>query len=215
VSDFEQKGYVFIATQNGVIKKTDLSAFSKPRKGGIIAVNIKEDDRLIEAKLSTGEGDIILVTHHGRSIRFHESQVRAMGRNTTGVRGIKLKGKDFVIAMLTMRDHKHVFTISEKGYGKRTSVEDFRLQNRSGSGIIAMKVTEKTGELSGALGVVENEDIIIITQNGVVNRQNISSISVIGRNTQGVRVIRLDENDRVSDIAKIIQTDIEEENSTE
>jgi DNA gyrase subunit A len=214
VANFDQKGYVLIATKNGIVKKTDLSAYSKPRRGGIIAINIREDDRLIEAKLSTGESDVMLITRNGLSIRFNETQIRSMGRTATGVKGIRLRKDDLLIAMLVVDEHKHVFTISENGFGKRTPVEDFRLQNRSGSGIIAMKLTKKTGALVDAIGVVENEDLMVITQGGVVIRQNIENISIIGRNTQGVKIIRLDADDYVSDVAKVVQTeDVDEEDA--
>jgi len=214
VDNFDQKGYVIIATKNGIIKKTDLSAYSKPRRGGIIAINIREDDRLIEAKLSSGESDVMLITRNGKSIRFNENQIRSMGRTATGVKGIRLKGKDLLIAMLVVNDQKHVFTISENGFGKRTPVEEFRLQNRSGGGIIVMKLTKKTGQLVDAIGVVENEDLMVITEGGVVIRQNMDDISIIGRNTQGVKIIRLDEEDRVSDVAKVVQAEeVDEEDS--
>ncbi len=205
VQNFDQEGFVLIATKKGIIKKTNLSAFSKPRKNGIIAINIKEDDRLIEAKLSSGKSDIMLISKEGLSIRFNETQVRAMGRTATGVKGIRLKPNDWLITMLVVDEHKHIFTISENGYGKRTPVDDFRLQQRSGGGIIAMKLTDKTGKLVDAMGVIESEDIMVITTNGVVIRQNIGNINIIGRNTQGVRIIRLDADDQVSDIARIVQ----------
>lgn len=205
VKNFDQEGFVLIATRKGIIKKTNLSAFSKPRKGGIIAINIKADDRLIEAKLSSGKSDIMLISKEGLSIRFNETQVRGMGRTATGVKGIRLKANDWLITMLVVDEHKYIFTISENGYGKRTPVEDFRLQQRSGGGIIAMKLTDKTGKLVDAMGVIESEDIMVITTNGVVIRQNIGNINIIGRNTQGVRIIRLDADDQVSDIARIVQ----------
>lgn len=205
VKNFDQEGFLLIATRKGIIKKTNLSAFSKPRKGGIIAINIKADDRLIEAKLSSGKSDIMLISKEGLSIRFNETQVRGMGRTATGVKGIRLKANDWLITMLVVDEHKYIFTISENGYGKRTPVEDFRLQQRSGGGIIAMKLTDKTGKLVDAMGVIESEDIMVITTNGVVIRQNIGNINIIGRNTQGVRIIRLDADDQVSDIARIVQ----------
>lgn len=212
VKNFEQPGFVLMATEKGIIKKTNIKAFSRPRKGGIIAVNINEDDHLIEAKFSDGESEVILISKNGRSIRFTETDVRETGRNTTGVRGIKLKSGDKVISMVVVaKDLDRLLTISEKGFGKRTNVSAYRMQKRSGSGIIAMKVTDKTGKLVSALGVSEAEDIVIITENGVVIRQNIERISVIGRNTQGVKLIRLDENDKVSDVAKLIPSDQEEE----
>ncbi|MEJ2053943.1 MAG: DNA gyrase subunit A [Calditrichaceae bacterium] len=211
VKDFEGDRYVIMGTQKGIIKKTHISAFSRPRKNGIIAVNIREDDQLIEAKLSDGNSNILFVTSSGKSINFHEKDVREMGRSATGVRAIKLQKNDNAIAMVVAREDFKILTISENGYGKRTHIDDFRVQNRGGSGIIAMKVTEKTGKLISALGVVEDEEIMIITEKGVVIRQTTESISVIGRNTQGVKLIRLDSNDKVSDVAKIVANGSENE----
>jgi DNA gyrase subunit A len=213
VKDFNRPGYVIMATSNGVIKKTKLEEFSRPRKDGIIAVNIKPEDQLIEAKLSDGNSNIVFVTRNGKAVNFQETDVRAMGRNATGVRAIRLKGHDSVIAMVVAKENFRILTISENGYGKRTVFDDFRMQKRGGSGIIAMKVTAKTGPLVSAIGVCESEDIIILTARGVVIRQNTDAISEIGRNTQGVRLIKLDENDKVSDVGKIIAT--EDENGQE
>ena len=201
-----------MGTQKGIVKKTHISAFSRPRRNGIIALNIRDDDKLIEAKLSDGQSSIVFITESGKSINFQETDVREMGRTATGVRAIKLKDNDNVIAMVVAKNDYKILTISEYGYGKRTFIKDFRIQNRGGSGIIAMKVTEKTGNLVSALGISEGEDILIITENGVVIRQNTENISVIGRNTQGVRLIRLDKNDKVSDVAKLISNEnVEEE----
>ncbi len=214
IRNFDQPGYIVFSSEKGVIKKTDLSAFSRPRKGGIIAINIKDEDRLVGASLSDGESDIILVTKNGKSIRFSENGIRSMGRNATGVRGIRLKNDDRVISMAIVKDENELLTISENGYGKRTAVGNFRLQSRGGSGIIAMRVTAKTGKLIDAIDISESEDIMIITENGVVIRQSIDDINVIGRNTQGVRLIRLDENDKVSDITKVFPTEDEENGET-
>lgn len=207
VKDFKHEACVIIGTEKGIVKKTNLEAFSRPRKGGIIAVNIREDDHLIEAKLSDGRSNILFVTRNGHSIHFNETGVREMGRNATGVKAISLKKDDRAIAMVVVKDEFKLLTISENGYGKRTNVGEYRTQGRGGSGIIAMKTTEKTGRLVSAIGVTGNEDIIIITENGIVIRQKAESISIIGRNTQGVKLIRLDENDVVSDVAKIIVSD--------
>ncbi|KAA3609842.1 MAG: DNA gyrase subunit A [Calditrichaeota bacterium] len=211
VRDFEQDGHITMATQNGTIKKTDLEKFSRPRKGGIIAINIREDDKLINAQVTSGNDGILIVTRNGRSIHFKESDVRSMGRNSTGVKAIKLKGDDEVIAMAVADPERMLLTISDHGYGKRTQVTDFRVQNRGGSGIIAMKVTEKTGKLAAAVEVSGNEDIMIITEKGIVIRQKIEQVSIISRNTQGVRMIRLDENDSVSDIALVVNGENESE----
>lgn len=206
VKDFESNEYIIMGSEQGVVKKTALRAFRNPRKGGIIAINIRDNDELIEAKRSDGDSDILFITRAGQSIKFHESAVREMGRTATGVKAIKLRKDDLVIAMVVAKSNYKILTISEKGYGKRTPIEEFRKQNRGGSGIIAMKITEKTGNLVRALGISESEDIMIITERGVVIRQNAEMISTIGRNTQGVKLIRLDENDLVGDVAKVVQT---------
>jgi len=188
-----------------------LEAFSRPRRGGIIALNIRDNDQLIEAKVSSGSCNVVFVTQSGMGINFHENDVRPMGRTATGVKAIQLKKGDKAIAMVVARKDFQLLTISEKGYGKRTPLSEFRLQKRGGRGIIAMRTTEKTGQLISALGLEKEEEIMIISEKGIVIRQNTRDISVIGRNTQGVRLIRLDPDDRVSDVAKIV-TSIEEDN---
>ncbi|MFC2088984.1 DNA gyrase C-terminal beta-propeller domain-containing protein, partial [Calditrichota bacterium] len=203
VKNFEDGGNIVIATQKGIVKKTDLVAFSRPRRGGILAVNIRENDSLIEAKHSSGNDDIILGTRKGFSIRFHESDIREMGRTATGVKGITLRQNDSVIGMVVVKREGTLLAVSEKGLGKRSNVGDYRVQGRGGKGIIAMKVTEKTGYIVTILEVVDNEDIILLTEKGVAIRQHIGNIKVIGRNTQGVRLMRI-ENDRISDVAKIV-----------
>lgn len=210
VRDFEKTGFITMATRNGIIKKTELSKFSRPRRGGIIALNIREDDELINAQVTTGNDDILIVTHVGKSIRFSEKDVRSMGRNSTGVKAISLRKEDKVISMAIADSSLSLLIISESGYGKRTPIEEFRLQRRGGSGIIAMKVTQKTGKLAAAVEVGETEDVMIITEKGIVIRQKVERISKIGRNTQGVRMIRLDENDKVSDITLVVQSENEE-----
>ena len=211
VKEFDENHYILMATEKGLIKKTNLNAFSHPRKSGIIALNIREDDQLIEAKLSDGERKVLFVTAQGKAIHFHESQVRSMGRNATGVKAIRLKDKDKVIAMVVANGEMDLLTVSELGYGKRTPIAEFREQTRGGSGIIAMRITDKTGPLVSALGVYDHQDIVIITVNGIINRQNTVNISRFGRNTQGVRLIRLVEGDRVSDVAKVSVEDEEEQ----
>jgi DNA gyrase subunit A len=204
VKSFDGGGNIIVATQKGIVKKTELIAFSRPRRGGIVAVNIREDDRLIEAKLTDGSNDVFLVTKLGNSIRFGENNVREMGRTATGVKGINLRPNDIVIGMVIVRREGTLFTISEKGYGKRTNISDYRAQTRGGKGIITMKVTEKTGNLVTVLEVVDNEDIILITEKGVVIRQEIGKINVIGRNTQGVKLMQVSSEDKISDVAKIV-----------
>ncbi len=211
IKSFEENRYILMATEKGLIKKTHLKAFSRPRRAGIIALNIRENDQLIEAKLSDGDCKVAFITSEGKGILFHENNVREMGRLAAGVRAIRLRGKDKVIAMVVADEGMDLLTISEKGYGKRTPLSEFRLQTRGGSGLIAMKKTEKTGKLVSAIGVHDNQDIVIITENGIVNRQKTMNISRYGRNTQGVKLIRLGTNDRVSDVAKVAITEEEEE----
>jgi DNA gyrase subunit A len=204
VKNFDEPGYIIVATESGIVKKTELAAFSRPRRGGIAAVTIKEKDKLIGANISDGSNDVILVTKAGYSIRFNERDVRPMGRTATGVRGISLRGKDVTIGMVVVKREDTLLTISEKGIGKRSHVSNYRTQSRAGKGIITMKVNEKTGPLVAVLEVLDNEDIIVITENGVVIRQHIGKISVTGRNTQGVKLIRLDPDDRIGDVAKLV-----------
>jgi DNA gyrase subunit A len=204
VKNFGEEGNIVVATKSGIIKKTALMAFSRPRRGGIIAVTIRENDEVIGASLSSGNNDLILVTRKGYSIRFHERGVREMGRAASGVKGITLRDGDLVIGMVVVKREDTLLTISEKGIGKRSNVSDYRTQTRGGKGIITMKVNDKTGHLVSVLEVVDNEDIIMITEKGVTIRQHIGKISVTGRNTQGVKLIRLDQDDRIGDVAKIV-----------
>ncbi|MCK5023925.1 MAG: DNA gyrase subunit A, partial [Candidatus Aenigmarchaeota archaeon] len=204
VKDFTQGGNIMVATKGGIVKKTALEAFSRPRRAGIVAVTIRDNDELLEASLSSGTNDVVLVTRNGYSIRFNESAVRQMGRTASGVKGITLRKDDEVIGMVVVKREDTLLTISEKGLGKRSKVSDYRTQNRGGKGIIAMKVNEKTGHLVSVLEVVDNEDIIMITEKGIAIRQHIGKISVTGRNTQGVKVIRLDDDDKIGDVAKIV-----------
>ena len=209
VKSFDEGGNIVIATSKGIIKKTELSAYSRPRRGGIVAVNIREDDSLIEAKQSSGNNDVIIATKNGYSIRFHESDVREMGRTATGVKGITLRESDQVIGMVVVKREATLLSVSERGMGKRSNIGDYRVQNRGGKGIIAMKVNEKTGHIVTMLEVVDNEDIIMITEKGVAIRQHIGNIKVIGRNTQGVRLMRIDK-DKISDVAKMVSEEEEE-----
>jgi DNA gyrase subunit A len=211
VKTFEEAGYIICTTKKGVIKKTELSAFSRPRKGGIMAITIREKDELIAAKLSEGKNDVILVTRNGYSIRFNEQEVRDMGRTAAGVKGISLRKDDYVIGMVVVKREDTLLTATEKGMGKRSEVGEYRRQSRGGKGIIVMKINAKTGKVVNVLDVVDNEDIILITAKGVVIRQHIGKISITGRNTQGVRLIKLDGNDKLSDVAKIVAGSEDEE----
>lgn len=211
VKEFDEKFSVVMVTKDGTIKKTNLSEFSNPRKGGIIAITIEAKDDLVEAKLTDGKQDIILGTKDGIAIRFKSEDVREMGRSARGVTGIHLDKKDFVIGMVALkRENGTILVVSDKGYGKRSDVSEYRITRRGGKGIITMKAAEKTGEMIAIREVVDNEDLMIITENGMVIRLKMADIRTMGRNTQGVRLVKLKEDDCISDI-----TSIQEDEATE
>jgi len=210
IKEFTDNEYIIMCTAKGTIKKTVLSAFANVRQTGIIAVGLNDDDKLISARTTDGECDIILGTRNGLACRFRESNVRAMGRTATGVRGITLNKDDIVISMLVIkRLDSQVLVVSENGYGKRTKYEDFRLTNRGGKGVISMNVTPKTGKVVRLVMASDTQDLIVMTVNGILIRQAISAIRIIGRNTQGVKLIRLDEGDSIADITTIMHEDKE------
>ncbi|BBB33497.1 DNA gyrase subunit A [Thermotomaculum hydrothermale] len=206
--DLEDK-YIVFATEKGLVKKTPVSAFSNPRKSGIIAITLREGDTLISAKVSGGDDLVFIATRNGMSIKFNEKDVRPMGRAASGVKGINLRKGDIVVSMDIVSDDNDVLTISEFGYGKRTSIKDYRLQSRGGTGIINMKVTEKTGKVVKVLTVDDNDEIVIMTIEGKAIRVKVSGISRIGRNTQGVRLLALNGNDVVTGAAKIARNELD------
>ena len=208
VKEFDDDHYIVMATQNGVIKKTVLSAYGKPRKGGIYAIEIREGDKLIQARISNGENDILLGTHEGKSIRFSENDVRASGRKTMGVKGIALSSKDdYVVGMLIVKREGTILVATEKGYGKRTEVLQYRTQTRGGKGVLTMRCTDKTGKMVNIMEVVDSDDLIVITDSGVLMRQPVSAIRSIGRVTQGVRLVKLDDGTNISSITRVISED--------
>ncbi|HEX9652078.1 MAG TPA: DNA gyrase C-terminal beta-propeller domain-containing protein, partial [bacterium] len=211
VKEFNEKLYVVMASRRGVIKKTELSAFSNPRRGGINAMGVKEGDDLIDAKITDGSHDILLGTHDGMSIRFHESEVRDMGRTASGVRGISLGEDDYVIDMVVIKREGTILAVTEKGYGKRTHIKEYRVSHRGGKGIFTVKVTDKTGHMVALKEVIDEDDIMIITSNGVVIRQSVVKLRTLGRNTQGFRLIKLDEDDTVADVARVVKEEEDEE----
>ena len=213
VKEFSDSNYIIMATKKGMINRTSLSLYSKPRKGGVFAMEIKDGDELIQAKISNGYDNIIMATRDGKSIRFKEEDVRATGRRTKGVRGITIGSEDEVIGMLVLKNDGHVLVASENGYGKKSPTTEYRIQQRSGKGVYTLKKTEKTGSLVSILEVVDTDDIMIITSAGVMIRQATNEIRTIGRNTQGVRLIRLDEGAKISSVAKVVKEDEEEEDS--
>lgn len=214
VKDFSDTEYIVMATRNGLVKRTSLSLYSHPRKGGIYAIEIREGDELIEARVTTGDEDIILGTRNGKSIRFNENDVRPMGRKTMGVKGITLSSEDDrVIGMIAVKREGTILVSTEHGYGKRTNVLEYRVQNRGGKGIITLKTTDKVGKMVAMLEVVDSDDLMIITDHGVMIRQSVRDIRVIGRNTQGVRLLKLDEGSFISSITRVMEKD--EKNTAE
>jgi len=216
--EFLNSHFIVFATAQGLIKKTAVEAFSRPRSNGIIAINIKEGDSLLEAKLTNGHSQIFLANRSGYAIRFEEDRVRSMGRTAAGVRGMSLNTKDdAVIGMVCIDpsiDTGAIFVISEKGNGKRTTVEEYRLTNRGGKGVKTLQITDRTGPLVGMKYVYEEDDVMITTRNGITIRIHAHEISTLGRATQGVRVVRLSDDDEIADLA-VIRTDDEEENLLE
>ncbi len=208
VREFEKDKYVVMATRRGLVKKTALEAFSHPRPRGIIAAIVKDGDELIAAAITDGNADIFLGTRNGYSIRFHEDDVRPMGRTAAGVRGIRLADNDQVVAMEVISDtNATLFTVAEKGYGKRTPVGEYRVQARGGKGIINLKTTPKVGKVVGVVLVHDSDEVMLVGAGGNIIRMGVSDVRIIGRSTQGVRLIRIDDNDRLAAVAKLADRD--------
>ncbi|MAO66528.1 MAG: DNA gyrase subunit A [Balneola sp.] len=204
--DYINEHSIIMTTKGGQVKKTTLEAYSRPRRDGIIAINIKEGDSLLAAELTDGESQIILANKGGRAIRFHENEVRDMGRNTSGVKGMTLGKNDEIVDMVVIKNTHEatVLAMSENGYGKRSQVEDYREQSRGGKGVITLKVTPKTGNLIGLKEVTDQDDLMIITEQGKVIRMNCGGIRTMGRNTQGVRIMRLDSEGSIAAITRVV-----------
>jgi DNA gyrase subunit A len=207
VKEFSDTQYLMMATRKGLVKKTNLSAFSRPRRDGINAIKLNKDDTLIHVKLTDGNDDVLLATTNGMSIRFNEKEARPMGRVTAGVKGIRLSKNDFVIGMIVVKREGTVLTVSELGFGKRTHIAQYRITHRAGKGIKTFKVSEKTGRLLCILEVVDDDDLMLISSKGVILRIHIGNIRATGRDTMGVRLMKLDKGDRISDIARVIRTE--------
>ena len=207
VKEFSDDKNLVMFTEKGTIKKTTLSAYANVRKGGINAINLNGDDRLIEVKLSDGNNDIVIGTKNGMAIRFNEKDVREMGRTATGVRGIRLNPGDTVIGGIVIRVSSSLLVVTNKGYGKRSDIADYRITRRGGKGVITVKTGEKNGKLIALMEVNDNDELVIISAKGMVIRQSLKDIRVMGRNTQGVRVIRMKEGDAIADIAKVVPED--------
>lgn len=214
--NYVQSHYILFCTKQGIIKKTALEAFSRPRTNGINAITIREDDQLIEARLTNGDSEVLIANADGRAIRFPEKKVRAMGRTAAGVKGMTLTNdQDRIIGMITVDqdeiDKASVLVISEKGLGKRSALDDYRVTNRGGKGVLTMKVTAKTGKVVALKRVTEDEDLMITSRNGITIRMNVDELRSMGRNTQGVRVINIQDDDEIADVALFRRESDEEE----
>ena len=212
--------YVLFCTKNGVIKKTLLEQYSRPRQNGVNAITIREDDRVIEVRMTNGNNEIIIANRNGRAIRFHEAAVRVMGRTATGVRGITLDndGQDEVVGMICIKDleTESVMVVSEQGYGKRSEIEDYRKTNRGGKGVKTMNITEKTGKLVTIKSVTDENDLMIINKSGITIRLKVADVRIMGRATQGVRLINLEKrNDQIGSVCKVTTESLEDEVPTE
>jgi DNA gyrase subunit A len=211
--EYLENNFIIMCTKKGTIKKTSLEAYSRPRANGINAININEGDQLLEACMTNGQSEIVMALRSGRAIRFNESTVRPMGRTATGVRGVTLANdKDEVVGMIAINNPDvTVLVVSENGYGKRTDIEDYRVTNRGGKGVKTINVTDKTGELVAIKDVTDNDDLMIINKSGIVIRIGVSDLRVMGRATQGVRLITLKGDDSIASIAKVEHEDEDDE----
>lgn len=218
--EYVKNNYIILCTKKGTIKKTSLEAYSRPRANGINAININEGDQLLDARLTDGNNEILMALHSGRAIRFNETTVRPMGRTATGVRGITLGGKDDeVIGMICVNkdsNEESILVVSENGYGKRSQLEDYRVTNRGGKGVKTLNITDKTGKLIAIKDVTDENDLMIINQSGIIIRMPVSELRVIGRATQGVRLINLKEGDEIAAVAKVdVFEDLDENDATD
>jgi DNA gyrase subunit A len=207
VPEFEPGYHVLMATKKGLVKKTDLMAFSRPRVGGIIALNLLPDDELISARITDGALNVFLGSLMGKSIRFHESDIRPSGRTSIGVRGMNLAPGDQIVAMEVLSHGQTLFAVTENGYGKRTSIDEYPVQKRGGKGVISIKTTERNGRVVSILLVEEENDLMLMTNSGKLIRMPIKGISVISRNTQGVKLMDLDSTEMVVGAARLAENE--------
>jgi DNA gyrase subunit A len=210
VKEFKDDAYLIMATEKGTVKKTVLSAYGNVRKGGINAINLVPGDNLIAVKMTDGNNDIVIGTRNGFAVRFNEKDVRDMGRTATGVRGVRLAKGDYVVGLLVIKRNDTILVVTEKGYGKRSDINDYRITRRGGKGVITVKTTDKVGKMMSMMDVVDGDELVIISSHGMVIRQSVKDIRVMGRNTQGVRVIKLNEGDQIADIAKVVPEEEED-----
>jgi len=210
IREFDANSFVFMATSGGTVKKTPLSLFSRPRSSGIIAIDLRNGDRLVDVAITDGTREIMLVASHGKAIRFDENDVRPMGRGAAGVRGIKLPAGHEVIALTIVGDGM-LLLATENGYGKRTAIDEFPVQGRGGQGVIAIQTTERNGRTVGAIQVQDDDEVMLISSGGTLVRTPVGDISVIGRNTQGVTLIRVEEGQRLVGLARIESMEADDE----
>jgi DNA gyrase subunit A len=211
--DYINNHYVIMATKRGQVKKTSLEKYSRPRANGINAITIKEEDELLEAKLTNGNSQILLAVKSGKAIRFEESKTRPMGRGASGVRGITLaNARDEVVGMVSVNDmDTNILVVSENGFGKRSDLDDYRITNRGGKGVKTISITDKTGSLVTLKSVTDHDDLMIINKSGIAIRMEVSDLRVMGRATQGVKLINLREDDSIAAVAKVMKDDEEVE----
>jgi DNA gyrase subunit A len=210
--EYINNNYIILCTKKGTIKKTTLEAYSRPRQNGVNAITIRENDQLIEARLTNGNNEIMLAVRSGKAIRFHEDQARAIGRTASGVRGIKLANEqDELVGMVCVdEDSQDILVVSENGYGKRSKIDDYRVTHRGGKGVKTINITDKTGSLVTIKNVLDTDDLMIITQAGVTIRVPVSTIRMTGRAAQGVKLINLREDDSIASVARVELADVED-----
>jgi DNA gyrase subunit A len=211
VRQFDNEHYILMTTRKGLVKKTELIEYSRPRRNGINAINIVEGDELISACLTNGEQDIVIQTHAGMAIRFNEREIRAVGRTSQGVKGITLEEDDYVVGeVAVIRQEADLLVVCENGYGKRTGIDAFRVIHRGGKGVISIKTSERNGDVVTIMEVVDNDELIIVTQKGILIRLPVQDIRPLGRITQGVRLINLGPDDLVMDVERVPQGENED-----
>jgi DNA gyrase subunit A len=215
VREFREDQFLLFATKQGTVKKTALSQYANPRSTGIKAIKIEQGDELIDVQITSGTNDIVLATRHGLSIRFHEQDVREMGRDTTGVKGIELGPRDELIGMVVIKRDATLLVVAERGIGKCSKIDDYRVQKRGGKGIITINRTEKTGDAVSIMEVLPEDELMLMTKQGILIRMAVKGIRVAGRNTQGVKLVNLDQNDLVMAVARVVPDDEEESEGAE
>jgi DNA gyrase subunit A len=210
IREYEDNRFIFMATENGTVKKTDLKAFSNQRAAGIIAIDLRDDNQLVDVAITDGNSDVMMFTSNGKAIRFNENDVRGMGRTAAGVRGIKLEEGAKVNALLILSEGR-LLMATEYGYGKRTEVDQFSVQKRGGMGVIAIQTSERNGQAIGAVQVTDDDEIMLISDGGTLVRTAVGNVSITGRNTQGVTLIKLSKGERLTQVERIARMAGEEE----